>query len=138
MEYSADLQLRYNDFDGQKIINNAVIFSLLENSHLLFFEHLIGDKWNWNSVPLVLSKIRVLYLKQIKSKENIYGKISVKEVKDFYVVLKIKLTSQSDDVYAIGELKLVHFDFEKYTKVKWDEFVYKALKRYLVVFNDLN
>ncbi|MCX6305396.1 MAG: hypothetical protein NT040_10530 [Bacteroidetes bacterium] len=131
MDFIAKLQLRYNDFDGQKIINNAVIFSLLENSQLLFFEQLVGSRWDWSCVPLVLSKINVVFVKQIQSKEPLHGRVLVKEVEDYFVVLKIYLESPRSEVYSIGELKLVHYDFTKQEKVMWDEALYTNLKKYI-------
>lgn len=127
MKYITKLQLRYCDFDGQRIVNNAAIFSLMENAHLLFFQNIIGDNWNWSNVPLVLSKINVVYLRKISTKDDLIAEISVKRLEDSYVILKIKLLLDEDTLYCIGELKLVHFNFELNTVVSWDSYIYKLL-----------
>lgn len=127
MEQLIELQIRYNDFDGQQVVNNANVFSLIENSHLIFFEKIIGNLWNWSNVPLVLSKIDVTFIAPITTKDNIYAKIEIVNIDVKHLNLKVQLT-RGDLVYCIANLKIVHYDFVNKKSAPWSTDVLTLLK----------
>ncbi len=130
MEQLIELQIRYNDFDGQQVVNNANIFSLIENSHLIFFERIIGNLWNWSNVPLVLSKIDVTFIAPITTKDNIYAKIEIVNIDVRHLNLKVQLT-RGELVYCIANLKIVHYDFISKKSAAWNNDVLYLLKKTL-------
>ena len=127
MEHQIELQIRYNDFDGQQVVNNASIFSLIENAHLIFFENIVGSKWNWSNVPLVLSKINVTFISPVLTKCNIYAKVQIVDIEENHLNLRVKLT-RGNIVYCIANLKIVHYNFKNKKSLAWENDILSLLE----------
>lgn len=129
MEQLIELQLRYNDFDGQKIVNNAAAFSLIENAHLIFFENIIGNRWDWTNVPLVLSKIKITFLTAINTKTNLLGSIKILRIESNFIELRVQLLRE-ESIFCVAKIKIVHYDFSLKQSTPWKDEILSLLKEH--------
>jgi acyl-CoA thioester hydrolase len=56
------LQIRFADIDLMKHVNNAVYLSYFEMTRVHYFEHLLGQKWNYNEDGFLLARNEIDYI----------------------------------------------------------------------------
>lgn len=57
-----EVQIRFADIDVMGHVNNAVYLSYFEMTRIHYFEHLLGNKWNYNKDGFLLARNELDYI----------------------------------------------------------------------------
>lgn len=127
------IQVRFNDFDSQKIVNHTKISEYIETAYVDFFKEKINTDWSYESIPLVLRKEITEFLIPVTGDSKPVCRIQVSEVRrSSFTLLIAVMDDDSAKTYAIAERVIVHIDFETKRPVSLDEMIKENLNLFKI------
>lgn len=107
-------EVRFVDIDVMGHVNNAVYFNYFEQARMKWFNHLIGDSWDWNSSGILLARNEINYRLPVLLHDKLLidvwcSKLGTKSVDMNYEVYTIK--NNEKIINADGASVLVCFDY---------------------------
>lgn len=78
--YSLKMQVRFSDYDSQKVVNHTKIYALIEAAYTSFFSKKINKHWNPDFMPLSLRTSNTDFLIPIKHGASPICVLDVREI----------------------------------------------------------
>lgn len=104
-------QIRFNDIDILRHVNNTVYFSIYDTGKAHYFQAVREGKVNWQEVDTVIANVNCAYISPIFFGENIEVLTRCKSRHDKSFVLEQMLVARpSGEVKSVCETVMVSFD----------------------------
>lgn len=113
------MQIRFSDIDAMGIVHNAVFFQYFEQARMLFFQELVGLKWDWSTHGVIVAHNEADYLAPVFLQEEIFVEIFCISVGTTSFCLGYKLIAKKGNethLKAKGQSVMVCYNHE--TKAK--------------------
>ncbi|PTT75245.1 MULTISPECIES: acyl-CoA thioesterase [unclassified Chryseobacterium] len=129
--YTLQVQLRYSDFDAQKIVNHSKICTYIEMAYVEFLSKKINTDWNYDGMPLVLRKETTEFLLPIHSGSKPECTVSVLNIGGASFTLAVKvMDTVTGKLYVTAQRVLVGVNFEFKRPEALSHKVKEALKQF--------
>jgi acyl-CoA thioester hydrolase len=126
--HSVDVQIRFNDVDILGHLNNTVYFSFYDTGKAYYFEHILGEKMNWQKVETVIANIECAYIAPIYFGEQIAVLTRCISISEKSFRLQQMLVEKSTgEVKSLSETVMVSYDVEARKSKPLSEKYRKAL-----------
>ncbi len=111
-KFSQTLEVRYNDLDTMRHVNNAVYLTYIEQARSSYLTH--ACQWDWNQLGMVLAKTDINYRRPIhfQNKPTVWIRTSKLGKSSITQEVVITEKDRSDLVYADATIVLVHIDYK--------------------------
>jgi acyl-CoA thioester hydrolase len=111
--HSVDVQIRFNDVDILGHLNNTVYFSFFDTGKAYYFEHILGERMNWQKVETVIANIECAYIAPIYFGEQIAVLTRCISMSEKSFRLQQMLVEKSTgEVKSLSETVMVSYDVE--------------------------
>jgi acyl-CoA thioester hydrolase len=126
------IQVRFSDIDAMGIVHNATYFQYFEQARLLFFQELVGKKWDWEHQGVIVARNEADYIQPTFLNEDVYVEVFCYSIGTTSFCLGYKLISKNGTethLKAKGQSVIVCYNHE--TKAKqaiydnWRDLLYK-------------
>ena len=123
------IQIRFSDIDVMGHVNNAVYLSYFELARMHFFKELIGEKWDWNKLGILLARNEVNYrLPILLNDDDVHIKTWCTSIGNSSMTVEyevFKSVKGEQVVVTTGASVLVCFDYISQSKIPVPE-IWKA------------
>lgn len=112
---SHPVNVRFADIDSVGHVNHTKYLTYFEDARIAWFNEIIGKEWDWTKKGLILARIEVDYIKQVKFGEEVVVKTRCTRLgtKSFDHRYELYRTGVSgDELVAKGLAVLVCYDYE--------------------------
>jgi len=110
------IKIRFSDIDAMGHVNNAIYLSYFEEARIAFFSELIGGKWDWNKIGILVAKNELEYHLPVLLNDSLTSETSIERVgtKSMDMVYKLYVERDGTKILATsGKSVLVCFDYQK-------------------------
>lgn len=109
-KFSHTLEVRYNDLDTMRHVNNAVYLTYIEQARSAYLT--AACQWDWSSLNIVLAKTEISYRRSIHyhHKPTIWIRTSKLGRSSITQEVIISEKDRPDMVFAEANVVLVHID----------------------------
>lgn len=70
MQFYIPIEVRFRDLDGLNHVNNVVYLSYVEQARIHYFDHVMGERFDWNRWGVLLARTEINYLKPLHLKDD--------------------------------------------------------------------
>lgn len=116
MKNISSIPIRFSDIDVMGHVNNAVYLTYFEQARIAFFSELIGEKWDWNKLGILLAKNEVEYLQPVLLNDQLTAETKIEKIGTKSIVIAYELFVERDGkrlLTTTGKSVLVCFDYLK-------------------------
>lgn len=107
-------QLRFNDIDILGHLNNSVYFTLFDLAKSRYFEAVIGNVFDWNSIDIVVANVNCDFIAPVFFHDAVDVETKVEHIGDKSLMLVQRLIdSNTNAVKCVCRTIMVGFDLEK-------------------------
>ncbi len=111
MKYTAEIEVRFSDFDAYGHVNNAVYCTYLETARLKFLKEHALPSFSADSHPLfVVAKAECEYKKPINPADRVFVSISVSNIGNSSFTLLYNIHDNSNKLFAICKTIVVSLE----------------------------
>ena len=132
-KFSHTLEVRYNDLDTMKHVNNAVYLTYIEQARSGYLS--VACQWDWNVLGMVLAKTDINYRRpiHIQNKPTVWIRTSKLGKSSITQEVVITEKDRSDIVYADATVILVHIDYKSGRPLPLPEYIRSRIQEYELV-----
>lgn len=70
MPFTSEIDIRFRDLDALGHVNNVVYMTYVEQARVRYFDHVFGDRHDWNEWGVLLARTEINYLQPLLFKEE--------------------------------------------------------------------
>lgn len=112
--YIEPVQIRFNDIDGQRHVNNAVYQCYYDIGRAGYFTEISGSEYQTGGKSVVVASVQTDFLIPIFLHDKIQVETRVKKIGNKSLVMEQRITEpESGDVKSTCQTVFVGFDYEK-------------------------
>ena len=129
-KYSQTLEVRYNDLDTMRHVNNAIYHTYIEHARSGYLQ--VACQWDWNTLGMVLAKTDINYRRpiHIQNKPTVWirtKKLGMSSITQEVVIME---KDRPDIVYADATVILVHIDHKTGRPLPIPDYMRTRIKAY--------
>jgi len=125
------VQIRFNDVDILRHVNNTVYFSFYDTGKARYFQAVKKGKMEWTHVDTVIANVNCAYISPIYFGEEIEVLTRCKSIHDKSFILEQMIIARpSGEVKSVCETVMVSFDPETSTSMSLADEWRKAFEEY--------
>lgn len=129
-KFSQTLDVRYNDLDTMRHVNNAVYLTYIEQARSSYL--LASCQWDWNILGMVLAKTDINYRRSIHhhNKPTVWIRTSKLGKSSITQEVVIAEKDRNDLVYADATVVLVHIDHKSGRPLPLPDYMRSRIQNY--------
>lgn len=114
------IAIRYADIDAQRHVNNAKIFSFLENARAMYLQHLgLWDGRNFDRIGIILVQTGCTYKKPIAYGQRIHVGVRTTRLGNKSIEMVYTIREMDDGTeFATATSVIVAYDYQKDQSIK--------------------
>ncbi|HEY69853.1 MAG TPA: acyl-CoA thioesterase [Anaerolineae bacterium] len=108
------IEIRYADIDAQRHVNNATIFSFLENARAIYLQHLgLWDGRNFESIGIILVQTGCTYKRPIAYGQRIHVGVRTTRLGNKSIEMAYSIREIDDGTeFAEASSVIVAYDYQ--------------------------
>lgn len=129
-KYSQTLEVRYNDLDTMKHVNNAIYLTYIEQARSGYLA--TSCQWDWHTLGMVLAKTDINYRRpiHIQNKPTVWIRTNKLGKSSLTQEVVITEKDRNDIVYADATVILVHIDFKSGRPLPIPDYIRSRIHEY--------
>lgn len=129
-KFSQTLEVRYNDLDTMRHVNNAIYLTYIEQARSSYLA--AACQWDWTSLNIVLAKTDISYRRSIHyhNKPTVWIRTSKLGRSSITQEVVITEKDRSDIVYAEATVVLVHIDYKTSRPLPLPDYIRSRIQSY--------
>ena len=125
------IQIRFNDIDLLGHLNNSVYFEYMDLAKTRYFQAVLGDKFEWGTIGLVIANVNCDFCQPTFIDDNIEVITAVTSIGDKSLTLEQQVVSKDDgSIRCHCRTIMVGYDPSTNTSITITDLWRKALGRY--------
>lgn len=132
-KFNHTLEVRYNDLDTMRHVNNAVYLTYIEQARSGYLA--AACQWDWNNLGMVLAKTDINYRRPIHFQNKPTVWIRTSKLGKSSITQEVVITEKDrfDLVYADATIILVHIDYKTGRPLLIPEHIRSRINSYEIV-----
>lgn len=129
-KFSKTVEVRYNDLDTMRHVNNAVYLTYIEHARAAYLTNVC--QWDWNSMSIVLAKTDINYRKPIHFHHNPAVWIRTSKMGQSSITQEVLITEKDrrDIIFAEASVVLVHIDYKTGRPLPLPDYIRSRINSY--------
>lgn len=116
--FSHPIEVRYADLDPQRHVNNAVLFSYLEQARARYLQHLgLWDGADFDAIGIIVAEASATFLSPITFGDRIAVEVGVTRLGTKSLTLEYVVRGGDGGERATGRTVLVAYDYRQGTSI---------------------
>ena len=129
--YIEPVQIRFNDIDGQRHVNNAVYQSYFDIGRAGYFTVISGTEYQAGGKSVVVASVQTDFLKPIFLHDKIQVETRVSKIGNKSLTMLQRITdSNTGEVKSTCSTVFVGFDYEKQETIVISDSMKEMIKNY--------
>jgi len=125
------IQIRFNDIDGQKHVNNAVYQSYYDIGREGYFSAISGEDYQPGGKSLVIASVQTDFLKPVFRHDAIQVETRVKKIGNKSLKMEQRITGAADkEIKSTCLTVFVGFDYHNQSTMKIPAEMKEAIENY--------
>ena len=124
------LRIDWSDLDLLGHVNNVSIIRYMQAARIMYMENIGLPVYPGMKTGPIEAATEIQFSRQLHFPGEIEVQTSVREVKNTSIILEHRIIDESGDVAVSGMEVIVHFDFEKQTKIPLTDQLRRNIIRY--------
>lgn len=113
-KYIEPIQIRFNDIDGQRHVNNAVYQSYYDIGRAGYFTAISGEEYQTGGRSVVVASVQTDFLKPIFLHDKVQVETRVKTIGNKSLTMEQKIAdSTTGDIKSTSTTIFVGFDYDE-------------------------
>jgi YbgC/YbaW family acyl-CoA thioester hydrolase len=110
--FSHPIEVRYADLDPQRHVNNAALFTYLEQARARYLQHLgLWDGVDFDSIGIIVAEASAAYKAPISFGDRVVVEVGVTRLGTKSLVLEYLVRTEDGRSLATGRTVLVAYDY---------------------------
>jgi acyl-CoA thioester hydrolase len=132
-KFSQTLEVRYNDLDTMRHVNNAVYLTYIEQARSTYLA--VACQWDWHTLGMVLAKTDINYRKPIHFQNKPTVWIRTSKLGKSSITQEVVITEKDRNnlIYAEATVVLVHIDYKSGRPLPLPDYMRSRIQNYEVV-----